>query len=166
MDFWYFQPLCDVWAFPQVFFSEKMTSLDFFDMYFTIFDINSQYLIEFRADCCLSQDVRELINYPFSPPLTPFKLKNRDWAILIHGNCRYSHYANLVFRSKIEKCKHFFSASGFGANIKAPTPPFKSKNRDWAILIHGNCRYGYYTNLVPRSNIDIYFSAAGVQTAA
>ena len=29
------------------FFSEKMTSLDFFDMFLVIFDINSQYLVRF-----------------------------------------------------------------------------------------------------------------------
>ena len=29
------------------FFSEKMTSLEIFDMYLVIFDINNQYLIEF-----------------------------------------------------------------------------------------------------------------------
>ena len=28
------------------FFSEKMTPLDFFDMYLMIFDINSQYLVK------------------------------------------------------------------------------------------------------------------------
>ena len=48
MDFWYYQPLCDVLAFPQgLFFSEKMTLLENFDMYLMIFDINSQYLVRF-----------------------------------------------------------------------------------------------------------------------
>ena len=40
------QPLCDVLAFPQgLFFSEKMTSLNIFDMYLVNFDINNQYLV-------------------------------------------------------------------------------------------------------------------------
>ena len=46
MDFWYSQPLCDVLAFPQgLFFSDNMTSLEIFDMYLMIFDINNQYLV-------------------------------------------------------------------------------------------------------------------------
>ena len=44
MIFLYYQPLCDVLAFPQ-FFYDKMTSLDFFDMYLVIFYITSQYLV-------------------------------------------------------------------------------------------------------------------------
>ena len=45
MDFWYYQPLCDVLAFPQgLFVSEKMKSLEISDMYFVKFDVFGQYL--------------------------------------------------------------------------------------------------------------------------
>ena len=48
MIFLYYQPLCDVLAFPQGFlFSGKMMPLDFFDMYLVIFDRNSRYLSRF-----------------------------------------------------------------------------------------------------------------------
>jgi hypothetical protein len=39
--------------------------------------------------------------------------KNWDWAILIHGSCRYGYYKNSGFRPNIEKCKHL-PATGFG----------------------------------------------------
>ena len=34
--------------------------------------------------------------------------------MLTHGNGRYGYYKNLVFRSNIVKCKHFFQRPNFG----------------------------------------------------
>ena len=40
-----YKPLVMLWSFPQgLFFPERMTSLDFWDMYFAIFDVFSKYL--------------------------------------------------------------------------------------------------------------------------
>jgi hypothetical protein len=43
-----------------------------------------------------------------------------DGAILKHGNGRYGYYKNLVFRSKIEKCKQFSPATAFGLRWDFP----------------------------------------------
>ena len=43
--FFSIQILDDFWRW--IFYFEKMTFLDFFDMYLMIFDINSQYLVRF-----------------------------------------------------------------------------------------------------------------------
>ena len=48
---------------------------------------------------------------------TPRVNQNWDWAILTHGNCRCDYYERNMCWSKIEKCKQFFPAAGFGAPI-------------------------------------------------
>ena len=64
---------------------EKMTFLEFFDMYLMIFDINSKYLVRF------SQYLIKFIN--------------------INQICWYK---TLLCWLKIEKCKQFSPAAGFG----------------------------------------------------
>ena len=44
----------------------------------------------------------------------PQNWEKSSWEILIHGAGRYGDYKNLVVRSKIEKCKQWSSAAGFG----------------------------------------------------
>ena len=60
--------------------------------------------------CNILQKIRQNNNFPPHPKIW----KNRDWAILIHGNWRYGYYKILDFGSKIEKCHHFFQHSFFG----------------------------------------------------
>jgi hypothetical protein len=48
---------------------------------------------------------------------TPRGSQTWDGAIPTHGNGRYGYYKNLVFRSKIEKCKQFSPATGFWTSV-------------------------------------------------
>ena len=64
-------------------------------------------------------------NYPLS---APFTLKKWDWALLTHRNGRYCRYKDLVFRSKIEKCKQFSPAAGIGTSRISPVADTRRKS--------------------------------------
>ena len=53
---------------------------------------------------------------------TPQGSRKWDGAIPTHGNGRYGYYKNLVFRSKIEKCKQFSPATSFWTSVEFHPP--------------------------------------------
>ena len=108
-------------AFPQgFFFSEKMTSLEIFDMYLMIFDRNSQYLVRFNQYLSKFININQYLWRYLIPGVgqilklffgTPRVSQQSDWVILTHWDCRCDYYKQVIVVYRKSRNVIIFSSS-------------------------------------------------------